>query len=52
MSKRNILFVIDSLGIGGAEKVTLTLAQGFINHGYGVDIIICDNIIGFDIPVI
>jgi glycosyltransferase involved in cell wall biosynthesis len=50
MSKRNILFVIDSLGIGGAEKVTLTLAQGFINHGYSVDIIICENIIGFDIP--
>jgi glycosyltransferase involved in cell wall biosynthesis len=50
MSTGNILFVIDSLRIGGAEKVTLTLAQGFINHGYRVDIIICDNSIEFDIP--
>ena len=50
MNKGNILLVIDSMGIGGAEKVTLTLAQGFINKGYKVDLIICDNIIGFDIP--
>jgi len=50
MSKGNILLVIDSMGIGGAEKVTLTLAQGFINEDYKVDLIICDNSIGFDIP--
>jgi len=50
MSKGNILLIIDSMGIGGAEKVTLTLAQGFINEGYNVDLIVCDNIIEFDIP--
>jgi len=50
MYKGNILLVIDSLGIGGAEKVTLTLAKGFYQRGYKVDLIICDNIIGFEVP--
>ena len=50
MYKGNILLVIDSLGIGGAEKVTLTLAKGFYQKGYKVDLIICDNIIGFEVP--
>ena len=50
LNNSSILLIIDSMGIGGAEKVTLTLAQGFINQGYSVDLIICDNIIGFDIP--
>jgi glycosyltransferase involved in cell wall biosynthesis len=50
MIKGNILLVIDSMGAGGAERVTLTLAQGFVNEGYKVDLIICDNIIRFEIP--
>jgi len=50
MIKKKILMVIDSMGIGGAEKVTLTLAKGFIKEGHSVDLVICDNIVGFDIP--
>lgn len=50
MYKGNVLLIVDSMGIGGAEKVSLTLAQGFINEGYKVDLMICDNIIKFEIP--
>jgi glycosyltransferase involved in cell wall biosynthesis len=50
MSNKSILLVIDSLGIGGAEKVVLTLSTGFYTKGYSIDIIICDDIISFPIP--
>jgi len=50
MTKKNILMVIDSMGIGGAEKVTLTLAKGFVKEGHSVALVICDDIVGFDIP--
>jgi glycosyltransferase involved in cell wall biosynthesis len=50
MNKKNILLIIDSLGIGGAEKVVLTLAQGFLNENYQVDLISVDNIVKFDVP--
>lgn len=46
--KKRLLFVIDSLGIGGAEKVTLTLATMFLKESYDIDIITCDNIVQFD----
>lgn len=49
MSK-NILIVIDSLGMGGAEKVVLTLAKGLIEVGYHIDLIIIDDRIDFDLP--
>lgn len=48
MSK-NILFIIDSLGAGGAEKAVLTLAKTMVNLGYSVTIITADNIIEYDI---
>ena len=40
--QKRILLVIDSLRIGGAERVTLTLAQEFVRLGYGVDLITID----------
>ena len=49
MIKGYILLIIDSMGIGGAEKMTLTLAEGFTKEGYHVDLIICDSIIRLDI---
>ena len=48
-SKR-ILLVIDSLRIGGAERVTLTLAKAFVSLGYGVDIIIIDAETKLEVP--
>jgi len=51
MRKKNILFVIDSLGIGGAEKVILTLSEEFISKSYRVDIISCEDKIEFEIPM-
>ncbi|HZF71585.1 glycosyltransferase [Sulfuricurvum sp.] len=50
MQNKNILFVIDSMGIGGAEKITLTLARKFVDNGYDVDLIVCDNIVHLEIP--
>jgi glycosyltransferase involved in cell wall biosynthesis len=50
MHKQNVLFVIDSLGIGGAEKATLTLAEGFLKKGFHVDLIVCDPIVSFEVP--
>jgi len=36
-----IAFLLDSLSGGGAEKVMLTLAEGFANRGYIVDLLVC-----------
>lgn len=47
---KNILLVIDSLGAGGAERVVLTLAKLFIEEGFLVDIISCDDIVEYIIP--
>jgi glycosyltransferase involved in cell wall biosynthesis len=49
MKNRNILFIIDSLGIGGAEKVILTLADAFIKDGSNVNIISSENRVDFEI---
>ena len=49
MHKKNILFVIDSMGIGGAEKVVLTLAKSFLDRDHHVSLIICDNIVKFEV---
>ena len=48
MSK-NILFIIDSLAAGGAEKVVLTLAKRMVNVGHSVTIITADNITEYNI---
>ncbi|HZF71588.1 glycosyltransferase [Sulfuricurvum sp.] len=50
MQNKNVLFVIDSMGIGGAEKITLTLAKSFADNGYDVDLIVCDNAVLMEIP--
>jgi len=42
--------IIDSLGIGGAEKITLTLAKLFVQKGFNVEIICIYNHIQFPIP--
>lgn len=36
---QNVLMVIDSLRVGGAERITLTLAQLLVKQGVSVDII-------------
>jgi len=48
--RKNILMVIDSLGIGGAEKITLTLAELFVKEGFNVDIICIYDHVKFPIP--
>ena len=48
--RKNILIVIDSLGLGGAEQVILTLAKEFIYIGCSVDIILIDDIIEQEAP--
>jgi len=46
---KNILFIIDSLAAGGAEKVVLTLANRMVNLGHMVTIITADNITEYNI---
>lgn len=38
------------MGIGGAEKVTLSIAKGFLSNACHVDLIVCDNLVHLDIP--
>ena len=47
--KKKILMIIDSLGAGGAEKVTLNLSRTLIKSGHDVSIIIIQNRIDYDI---
>ena len=49
-NKPRILLIIDSLRIGGAERVVLTLAQGFVEEGYGVDLITIDAEVKLELP--
>jgi glycosyltransferase involved in cell wall biosynthesis len=48
-NKKRILFIIDSLAAGGAEKVVLTLARTMVQSGHHVTIISVDNKIEYDI---
>ncbi len=48
MRSKRILQVIDSMGIGGAEKVVLTLCEGFVQTGYSVDVIVINDIYQFE----
>lgn len=57
MNKPNILFLTKSLGIGGVEIVTVTLAKAFAKHGFNVGLFCFfmqdDNVLGMlpeDIP--
>lgn len=43
-----VLMIIDSLGMGGAEKTTITLSQSLIRQGHKVDIISVDDINDFN----
>ena len=47
---KNILMVIDSFGMGGAEKVVLTLSKGLIELGHHIDLVILDDKVDFDLP--
>lgn len=49
MIAKHILLVIDSMGIGGAERVVLTQARLFLDRGHHVSLIVCDDIVKFDI---
>ena len=46
----NVLMVIDSLRVGGAERITLTLAELFVKKGIHVDIIGIYNNVEYAIP--
>jgi glycosyltransferase involved in cell wall biosynthesis len=48
--KNSIVFLIDTLVGGGAEKVVITLASALINRGYSIHLIITENCINYDIP--
>ena len=47
---KNILFIIDSLGIGGAEKALLSQAEEFYALGYSITCVTIYDHIQFDIP--
>lgn len=46
---KRCLFIIDSLGAGGAERVVLTLARTMSELGHRVTIISIDNLVEYDI---
>lgn len=48
--KKTIIFVIDSLGDGGAEKAVITQAEGFYKKGYSPYIITLRNNVSYEIP--
>lgn len=47
---RRILQVVDSLATGGAERVVVTLAQGFVDAGCWVDVVAIDDVQEFALP--
>lgn len=42
LEKKFIAFVLPTLEIGGAEKMTLNLIQGLLNFGYKIELILID----------
>lgn len=50
MKDKSIVFVIDSLGDGGAEKVVLFIAEGFYKKGYPVHLITIKDHVVYKIP--
>ncbi len=47
---RHVLMVIDSLRVGGAERITLSLANEFVKQGVTVDIIGIYDYVEYEIP--
>lgn len=50
MSQHHIIMIIDGLPGGGAEKVVLTLAQGFITQGHRVSLISLREVCNYTLP--
>lgn len=50
MKTKAMIFVIDSLGDGGAEKSVLTLAKGFSDQGYASYVITIRDHVVYNIP--
>ena len=50
MSQHHITMIIDGLPGGGAEKVVLTLAQGFLTQGHRVSLISLRNVCNYTLP--
>ena len=50
MSQHHITMIIDGLPGGGAEKVVLTLAQGFLTQGHRVSLISLRDVCHFTLP--
>lgn len=50
MSQQHILFIIDGLPGGGAENVTLRLANGFHQAGYQVTLLSLHNKLAYELP--
>ncbi|MGD0876991.1 MAG: glycosyltransferase [Anaerolineales bacterium] len=42
LAGKKIAIIIQSLAIGGAERVTLNLVKGFIQHGIRIDLLLAD----------
>jgi len=47
---QRVLMVIDSLRVGGAERITLTLAELFVKQGIAVDIIGIYDYVEYEVP--
>lgn len=41
---KRILFILPSLGIGGLERVQVTLANALVKHGYDVTVMVLENV--------
>ena len=41
---KKILFILPSLGVGGLERVQVTLANALVRHGYGVTVMVLSNV--------
>ncbi|OAT28656.1 glycosyltransferase [Proteus myxofaciens] len=50
MNQKHILFIIDGLPGGGAENVTLRLANGFYQAGYQVTLLSLDKKLAYELP--
>lgn len=50
MKKKNILFIIDGLSGGGAERIVLTLAEAIAQQGHTVTIVSLRNECAYSIP--
>ncbi|WP_230403544.1 glycosyltransferase, partial [Plesiomonas shigelloides] len=48
---QNILFIIDGLPGGGAERVVLTLAEGMLAQGHEVTLISLRDVCHYSLPV-